>query len=607
MDFDFKGYFRELQRRHVVKAGLAYLAISWVVVEVATAVLPLFEVSDVFLKGLVLLLAIGFPIWLIIAWVYDFSPEGIKKTEDVPFDPKVSAKKNWQLNRLIIGGLSIAVILLIANQFRMSSTMEQKPAMASILPDFTSSIAVLAFKDISPNQDQEWLSDGISIQILDRLGKFRDLKIINHRSSFVYKGKDISMDIIGQELGVAYVLDGSIQKVGDMFRTTVQLIDTRDGSQIWSETYDRKMEDALDVQDEIARVVADRLNLTLTYDDVRLRKVDPEAFELYLRALREFEYIQPDHMIVADSLIRESLDIDSEYAPAWSLLSGTTFQLSFYFGQLTQEEGVRIGLQAAKRAIELDSAYPVAMNWLSNWQWHNREATKSLKTLEKLLRINPNSFSAHGYAAHMYTRLGMPEKGLKFAYKGVELSPKNYQLYERVWRIERYMDNYPQASLMYNKFVELQKQQTGIDPYLDEVAINYFENGEVEKAKETLSQDTDPYWHLYTAVLIASKEGNKEEAENLLKKLINLPDEQIFASIGEGDLDYHYITLATLYASIGDKDRTFELLYKAWDNLLAYTENLWQIPEFKVLHDDPGWKELLDRLGEEFNYDYNAQ
>ena len=424
MDFDFKEYFRELQRRHVVKAGLAYLVGAWLLVQVLDILLDAFELGPGWMQTTIIALSIGFPIWLIIAWVYDFSPEGIKKTEDVPFDPKVSANKNLQLNQLIIGGLSIAVILLVVNQVRMSNTQDQPKAMASIMPDFTSSIAVLAFEDISPNKDQEWLSDGISIQILDHLSKYRDLKIISHRSSFVYKGKDISIDIIGEELGVAYVLDGSIQKAGDTFRTTVQLIDTRDGTQIWSNTYDRKMEDALEVQDEIAQVVADRLNLTLTYEDVRLRKVDPEAFELYLRALREFNYIRPDHMIVADSLIREALDIDSQYAPAWSLLSGTAFQRSFYFEQIPHNEGLVIGLQAAKRAVELDSAYPGAMNWLSNWQWHNREGNASLNTLEELLEKLPNSAGPHDYAGHAFTRMGMPQRALKHAYISRELNPE---------------------------------------------------------------------------------------------------------------------------------------------------------------------------------------
>ena len=273
----FKDYLNELQRRHVVKAGFAYLVIAWLIVQVISVLIPAFDLGQGFLKITIIILSIGFPIWLIIAWIYDFTPDGIKKTEDMVFDAKVSAKKNVRLNRIIIGALSIALILLIVNQVRMKETIDKQVMRASMLPDFTSSIAVLAFDDMSPNKDQEYFSDGISEEILNHLTKYKELKVISRTSSFAYKGKDVTINMIGEELDVAYVLEGSVRKSGDTFRTTVQLIDTKDGKHLWSETFDRKIEDALFTQDEIASIVAKRLKLTLLREKVRLRKVDPRA------------------------------------------------------------------------------------------------------------------------------------------------------------------------------------------------------------------------------------------------------------------------------------------------------------------------------------------
>ncbi|WP_445382597.1 hypothetical protein [Robiginitalea sp. IMCC43444] len=569
--------------------------------------LDAFELGTGWMQTTIIVLSVGFPIWLIIAWVYDFSSEGIKKTEDVPFDPEVSRKKNLGLNRVIIGGLSIAVILLVVNQVRMSQNVEEPLAEASLLPDFTSSIAVMAFDDMSPEMDQEYLSDGISEEILNYLAKYKDLKVISRTSSFAYKGKNVTIDQIGEELEVAYILEGSVRKAKDTYRITVQLINTTDGAHIWSDTFDRKIEDILFVQDEIGKLVAERLNLTFSTEDVLLRKVDPEAYDLYLqgvKSLRDLKVFTDSAITIADSLLRNSIKIDPDYAPPWALLSATTFHRGIYNNHIEKDEAITIGMNAALKAKELDSNNIMALNWISNWQWHNREGNKSLKTLEGLLSKVPNDVEAYHYATHAYTRLGMPEKALVTIYKAIPLSPMKPELYRWAWKLERYRENYPKASALYNKHIEVRKQQIGEDPYLDELAIDYFENGQIEKARETLAKDTDPYWSLYATILIESKSDNSERADSLLTLFTQLPERQILESTGE-DLGFYHFQSAVLYASIGDLNRAFISLEKAWDRLLTHTEDLWLNPELKALHSDPRWSELLKKLGKEFNFNYN--
>jgi TolB-like protein len=600
-------FFEELKKRNVYKAGVAYVVTGWLLLQIVDVVGPGFGWSDSVTALLTKILLVGFPIVLVLAWLYELTPKGLRRAGEVETSTGDKKKIDRKVNHFIIAILGIAVCLLLADRvFFVNNNSETPPQQSGMvdLPEFTSSIAVLAFDDMSPDKDQEYLSDGISEEILNYLDKYKDLKVISGTSSFAYKGKDVTIDVIGEELGVAYVLEGSVRKAGDTYRITVQLIDTKDGAHIWSDTFDRKMEDVLFVQDEIAKIVAERLKLTITNEDVRLRKVDPKAYELYLKAIDAMKIPTDSTTAIGDSLIRRSLDIDPGYAPAWMRLSQTTFHQGIYSNRLTREEAIEIGMDAAQKALVLDSANIPAMNWISNWQWHNREGTKSLKTLEKLLSFKPTI--GNGYVVHAYTRLGMPEKALQAAYTEIRLSPKDYELYSWAWHLERYMENYSQASVMFHKYKELKKQQTGAEPYLDELAINYFESGDVEKAKEILAKETDPYWRLYTGIFIASKEGKHEEARRLLDLFVDLPEEQILFSTEESTLGWHYIYLAGLYASLKDTDSAFESLYEGWGGILTFTELLWATPEFKVLHNDPRWKELLDRLGAEFNYDYNA-
>lgn len=597
-------YWNELQRRHVVKAGIAYLALSWVLVEVATAVLPLFEVSDVFLKGLVILMAIGFPIWLIIAWVYDFSPQGIKKTKDVPFNPAVSTQKNLQLNRVIIGGLSIAVILLVVNQVRLTTNRpEGQPAMASMLPNFTSSIAVLAFDDMSPEKDQEWLSDGISEEILNKLAQYKDLRVESRTNSFAYKGKDITIDVIGRELNVAYILEGSVRKAGETFRITVQLINASDGVHIWSDTFDRKFEDALQVQDEIAQLIAERLKLTLLHEDVRSRKVDPEAYELYLRGVHQLQHFSKNTTLAADSLIRRSIKIDPGYSQAWSALSMTTLHKGLYYELIEKSKAVSIGLEAANKAIELDSTNILGYNWLSNWQWHDYNGKASLKTLNKLLELNSNNKDVIEYAAHAFQRMGMVQQSRQILKRGIQLYPKYFWLYYNICYVEYGLGNFAEAKnalILYNKGYkeltgQLQEASTSLLAWL------YYKTNEPERAYETLAEDPHQFYRKIVEVMIKYSEGLMGEGDKLLEELKATPVEEL--SELEENLDFN---LALIYASKGDVDSSFKHLFKSYDYLLNVTELLWSYAEFQILHDDPRWGQLLDRLGKEFNFDFNS-
>ena len=254
---------------------------AWLLLQIVDVIGPGFGWTESATALLTKILLVGFPIVLVLAWLYELTPEGFKRTGAHQEDTGGNKKVGQRLNYIIIGLLSVSVCFLLVDKVFIAgaSNREIQEIDSTNSRNFASSIAVLAFADMSPDKDHEYLSDGISEEILNHLAKYKDLKVISRTSSFVYKNRDVTSNIIGEELDVAYVLEGSVRKGGDTYRITAQLIDTKNGAHIWSDTFDRKIEDVIFVQDEIARIVAERLNTSLLNKGSRLQTVDPAAYE----------------------------------------------------------------------------------------------------------------------------------------------------------------------------------------------------------------------------------------------------------------------------------------------------------------------------------------
>ena len=247
-------YIAELKRRNVIRAGVAYLVVAWLITQVISIVLPAFGAPPNFLKTALIILGIGFPIWLVFSWIYEFTPEGLKKTDEVRPEESISHETGSKLNRIIILSLLITIVVLVVDRFLNRE--------AHVLDVGEKSIAVLAFADMSPNKDHEYFSDGISEELLNMLTRVQDLKVISRTSSFSYKGKNVTATEIGKELDVSHILEGSIRKAGNTVRVTAKLINTQNGEQEWSRTFDRDLDSIFKIQDDIAaEVLADLVAL----------------------------------------------------------------------------------------------------------------------------------------------------------------------------------------------------------------------------------------------------------------------------------------------------------------------------------------------------------
>ena len=589
----------------MIKAGIAYLVVAWLILQVLAILFPAFEASSGALKTTIIILAVGFPIWLIIAWIYDFSPEGIKKSDTVSFDSEVSKKENIRLNRVIIGGLSIAVILLAFNTFILKDRLDaatSKLYSEAISTNYESSIAILAFKDLSHDKDQEGFLDGLIESIYNRLVKYKTLKVISPTSSNTYKNKNIGIDSIGKELDVSFVLEGSVLKEADVFQININLVNTSDGSALWSKTFDGKVEDVLYTYHEISQKVAQYLKLTVEHKDVRLRKVDPEAYELYLKAETAIDYHTDSTTIAAEEYIKRSLNIDDTYAPAWGTKAHVIYWKSYWRTKLKIEGEEKEGIKAAKRAIELDPDLYNGYLWLSEYQWRKRDIVGYQENFNKVLELAPNNAEAISNAAIRALRTNKLEQARELLKKSRLLDPLNWQVNKYSGWIETYFGNYDEAlSHFINQKENMIKEH--VTDY--SIAYVYYYMGRYEKALEELEKEYFEYYRFMLKSVILYDMGNIEESDRYLERLKN-KDFSI-----EGWANYSdecvYYDIGTIYAYRGDKDNAFKYLNKGLKWIYDYPQIFFAHPHSKNLHDDPRWDKLLDKIGQEFNYDYNKK
>jgi len=254
------------------------------------------------------------------------------------------------------------------------------------------SIAVLAFTDLSPKQDHEWFSDGISIELIDMLVKIPELRVISSTSSFSYKGKNKTIKKIGKELNVAHILEGSVRMSNDTLLIKVRLVDAKDGSLTWSETYKRNMNEVLLVQDEIAYDAIKELKITLLEDISKIKPTNTNSYTLYLKAKYLYSKHTNQDIIDAEDFIKRSISMDSTFAPSWNLLSRIIYDSTINLNLKTKKEGLTLAKKAAQKSLELDLNFAPAYASLCKinlFHWNFNEANKNIKRALELNNRNP--------------------------------------------------------------------------------------------------------------------------------------------------------------------------------------------------------------------------
>ena len=306
-----KIFFGELKRRNVYKVAVAYAVVGWLLIQIATQVFPFLEIPNWMIRLVILLTAFGFPVALIIAWAFELTPEGIKRTEAADAERQRSRGGVWIAVVLIAAALSLGLFLLGRYTARTATPQLSGPA-AAVNPQ--KSIAVLPLVNTSGDPSNEYFSDGLSEELIAVLGKIPELKVIGRSSSFFFKGKSSDSAAIGQKLGVANLIEGSVRKQGDRVRIVAELISAADGRSLWSETYDRELKDVFAVQAEIAKSVADQMKVKLLgirpHSDAAPSNQNLAAYNAVLQSDFYFQQLTPESLRRAIEFLKEAVRLD---------------------------------------------------------------------------------------------------------------------------------------------------------------------------------------------------------------------------------------------------------------------------------------------------------
>jgi len=417
-------FFTELKRRNVYKVAVAYAVVAWLLIQAASILFPTFEAPGWMMKVFVAVVAAGFPIALILAWAFELTPEGLKRTEFAGELPKKSARSHVWIYVVVIAG-AISVSLFFLGRYTASPG-----AGARQTESFEKSIAVLPFENLSDDKTNAYFATGIQDEIMTRLAKIADLKVISRTSTQQYQSKPGNLSQIAKQLGVAHVLEGSVQKVGDQVRVNVQLIRADHDSHLWAETYDRKLTDIFGVESDVAKSIAQALQAKLNGHEEQAFGAkptsNPEAYDAYLRGLAaEGESIRSVYPIQkAISFYKRAVHLDPNFALAWSKLSGAHSSLYPSFADSTE---------AAKRALEaaqkLQPDSPETLLALAQYQYfelHDYDAAKT--TFLRVGKMLPGSSEIPAALGQIARRQGNWDKAVAYYNQALVLDPRNVEL-----------------------------------------------------------------------------------------------------------------------------------------------------------------------------------
>jgi len=364
--------FNELKRRNVLRVATAYVLAAWLVIQVVETIFPAFGFSDSAVRIVTIVFAIGLVPTVIFSWAFELTPEGLKKERDVDRSKSITPHTGKKLDRMIMVVLALALGYFAFDKFvlsiereaalRVEAVEEARQAMrneALAEAQGDQSIAVLPFVNMSGDADNEYFSDGISEELLNLLAKIPQLRVISRTSAFSYKNKAVKVADVARELKVSHVLEGSVRKAGDRVRITAQLISADSDSHIWSETYDRTLDDIFEVQDEIAATVVERLKVTLLAESPHVQQTDPRAYTLRLQARHLAKRFSAESYEQASALYQQALAIDPDYVDALDGLANIYINQD-NLGLRPAGEGFELAREIALKVLAIDPQYAVS-------------------------------------------------------------------------------------------------------------------------------------------------------------------------------------------------------------------------------------------------------
>jgi len=572
---------KELRRRKVFQVAISYLIIAWLLTQVSDTLAPALRLPEWFHSGVVFLLILGFPVAIFFAWIYELTPDGLQKDRGADTGKWQGSGKGLNLMVVALLALVLAYVAfdkLVLDRPAAESTSESGDSQPVAIMD--KSIAVLPFVDMSPEKDQEYMSDGIAEEMLNLLAKVTDLKVTSRSSAFTFKGKDVDIPTVAARLGVAYVLEGSVRKAGNQLRITAQLIEASSDTHLWSETYDRTLQDVFAIQDEIATAVVAALKSTLLDDAPRTREVDTEAYDLALEARYFWNRRAPGDVEKALELYRQALEIQPDYALAWTGLS-VALAVQALAGDIPREEGLERARAAAEKALQLDPYLADAHVRMGQAQARARGWDKAFQSYKRALELEPNNVLALGVMGMYLKNLGRIEEAIPLLQRTVELDPLGAIWTGNLASLLTQAERYGEAKDALTRVRELNPAAV-IEPDLALIAL--MENdaaGALEFVRELPEDDVRGD----LLVAIYQELGLQEESDAILANLQlkdDTADEFLLpgAYAARGEIGQAYRALEDIRPIIQGRPGT-----AGYDPILH-----------RYLSDEPGWADFLASL-----------
>ncbi len=579
-----KNFFAELKRRNVYKVAIAYAIIAWLLMQIATQVFPFLEIPNWTIRLVIMLIVIGFPIALIIAWAFELTPEGLKRTEFADELPKKSARSRaWIYVVVVAGAISVGLFFLGRYTSSRQSEGAQLPAK---------SIAVLPFDNLSRDPDNAYFAEGVQDEILARLSKIADLKVISRTFTQKYKSAPENLREIARQLGVANILEGSVQKVAGQVRVNVQLIKAASDSHLWGESFDRKLTDIFAVESDIATTIADTLQAKLTGSEKRAIAAQPtentEAHEFYLKGRFFWNKRTANDLKTAITYFQKAIDKDPNYALPYAGL-GDSYALLSAFGAGSPEESLPAAEAAAKKALELDDTLAEAHTSLALVLLaYDLDFDGSIREFRRAIELNPNYATAHHwFGIGPLMRSGRFDEAIAKCKRAVELDPlsliNNADLGNTYSRAGRY-----------DEAIEQLRKTLEMDPgfYYAHGALGRAleSKGALEAAIEEYQKaralNDDPGVLAELGHAYASS-GKKTEALKILDQLKELSKQRYVSAY----------SFALVYLGLGDKEEALRWLEKSYQDREGSDIALIKINLFfDALRGDPRFEALVAKV-----------
>ena len=578
-----RNFLAELKRRNVYKVAVAYAVVGWLVIQVSSTVLPTFHAPEWVVQTLVVLVAIGFPIALVIAWAFELTPEGLKRADDVDLAMKRRPKSHAWIYVVAVGAvLSIGLFMLGRYGFREknSSTVE--------LP--AKSIAVLPFDNLSEDKSNAYFAEGVQDEILTRLAKVADLKVISRTSTQHFKSAPDNLPQIAKQLGVMNILEGSVQKANDQVRVNVQLINALTDAHLWAETFDRKLTDIFAVESEIAKTIADTLQAKLTGSEKTAMSkkptANPEAYELYLKGRFFWNKRTSADLRKAVDYFNQAIAKDSNYALAYAGLADA-FAMYPDYGVEAPADAYPRAKSAAMKVLELDNTLgqPHAALGLVYANFEH-DFAKSIGEFERAAQLDPNYATAHQWINTGLEPTGQFDRSIAETKHAIELDPLsliiNADLAYSYFNARRFDDALAQSQ----KTLEIDPSFHVARGYLG-LALQF--KGQLAEAipefRTAAASNDEPFSKALLGQALA-RAGMRDEAQRILSRL-------------EERARDHFVTgwsLAVIRLALGDKEGALAALDLALQQHAPEIVLIKYDPLFDDLRGDPHFEALVQKV-----------